>query len=255
MTHDASVSPASSGTGTRRARDRPRSLDRRRALAAASRRRATEIRLDERLLPPPRAHPFGTDDLGRDLFARVVAGDAALARDRADGRGRLPPPRASRSAARRAISAERTDLLLSRLIEVVLCFPVLFLLLALAAFLPPSPAAVILAIGLTTWPGDARYARAEILKARTSTTRAPRGRPAPRRPGSSCATCFPTRCRPCSSRRPSAWRGRSSRRRRSLSSASGCRPPRRRGAGSSRRRRPTSRRPGGWRSSRASRSS
>jgi peptide/nickel transport system permease protein len=53
---------------------------------------------------------------------------------------------------------------LSRLIEVVLCFPVLFLLLALAALLPPSPFTVILAIGLTAWPGDARYARAEIMK-------------------------------------------------------------------------------------------
>jgi peptide/nickel transport system permease protein len=41
---------------------------------------------------------------------------------------------------------------------------VLFLLLALAAFLPPSPATVIAAIGLTTWAGDARFARAEILK-------------------------------------------------------------------------------------------
>lgn len=58
------------------------------------------------------------------------------------------------------------DLVLSRLTEVVLCFPVLFLLLALAAFLPPSPATVVLAIGLTTWPADARYARAEILKAK-----------------------------------------------------------------------------------------
>src|SRR5262249_41047117 len=58
------------------------------------------------------------------------------------------------------------DLALSRGIEGVLCFPVLFLLLALAAFLPPPVATVILAIGLTSWPGDARYARAEILKAR-----------------------------------------------------------------------------------------
>jgi peptide/nickel transport system permease protein len=58
------------------------------------------------------------------------------------------------------------DLLLSRAIEVVLCFPLLFLLLALAAFLPPSPWTIIAAIGLTTWPGDARYARAEILKIR-----------------------------------------------------------------------------------------
>src|SRR5262249_52991792 len=59
-----------------------------------------------------------------------------------------------------------TDLILSRFIEVVLMFPVLFLLLALAAFLPPSPMTVILAIALTTWSGDARLARAEILKAR-----------------------------------------------------------------------------------------
>jgi len=44
---------------------------------------------------------------------------------------------------------------------------VLFLLLALAAFLPPSPATVVVAIGLTTWPADARYARAEILRARS----------------------------------------------------------------------------------------
>ncbi len=46
----------------------------------------------------------------------------------------------------------------------MLCFPVLFLLLALAAFLPPSPVTLILAIGLTAWPGDARYARAEVMQ-------------------------------------------------------------------------------------------
>ena len=58
------------------------------------------------------------------------------------------------------------DLVLSRFIEVVLCFPVLFLLLALAALLPPSPLTVVLAIGVTAWPGDARYARAEVLRIR-----------------------------------------------------------------------------------------
>ena len=125
--------------------------------------RAAEIRLGERLQAPSAAHPFGTDDLGRDLLARVVVATPVSL-----GIGLL--------AAAVSLFVGFTvggvagyfggavDLLLSRLIEVVLCFPVLFLLLALAAFLPPTPLTVILAIGLTTWPGDARYARAEVLK-------------------------------------------------------------------------------------------
>lgn len=127
--------------------------------------RSREIRLDERLQPPSRAHLFGTDDLGRDLFARVVAatpislaiGLTAAAVSLAVG---------FTVGAVSGYFGGTADLVLSRLVEVVLCFPILFLLLALAAFLPPSPGTIILAIGLTTWPGDARYARAEILKAR-----------------------------------------------------------------------------------------
>lgn len=128
-------------------------------------RRAAEIRLDDRLLAPSTAHPFGTDDLGRDLFARVIAatpislaiGTTAAAVSVLIG---------FTVGATAGWFGGIVDLVFSRVIEVVLCFPVLFLLLALAAFLPPSPTTVIFAIGLTTWPGDARFARAEILKAR-----------------------------------------------------------------------------------------
>ncbi|MEO8189454.1 MAG: ABC transporter permease [Acidobacteriota bacterium] len=127
--------------------------------------RAGDIRLNERLLAPSRAHPFGTDDLGRDLFARVVAATPiSLAIGTTAAAVSVVVGFAIGAAA--GWFGGVTDLLLSRGVEVVLCFPVLFLLLALAAFLPPSPATVILAIGLTTWPGDARFARAEILKAR-----------------------------------------------------------------------------------------
>jgi len=135
------------------------------AFSPAASRSASDIRLENRLLPPSSAHLFGTDDLGRDLFARVVV---------------ATPISLAIGLTAAAVSllvgfsvgglsgylGGAVDLLLSRVVEVVLCFPVLFLLLALAAFLPPSPAAIILAIGLTTWPGDARYARAEILKAK-----------------------------------------------------------------------------------------
>ena len=127
--------------------------------------RAGEIRLADRLRPPSAAHPFGTDDLGRDLLARVV-----VATPISLGIGLVSA--AVALGVGFAVGATAgwlggfADLVLSRLIEVVLCFPVLFLLLALAAFLPPSPLTIILAIGLTAWPGDARYARAEVMKIR-----------------------------------------------------------------------------------------
>ena len=125
--------------------------------------RAGTIRLDERLAPPSSAHPFGTDDLGRDLLARVVcATPISLAIGLVAAAVSLGVGFAVGATAGWIGGA--ADLALSRLIEVVLCFPVLFLLLALAAFLPSSPVSLILAIGLTAWPGDARYARAEVMR-------------------------------------------------------------------------------------------
>jgi peptide/nickel transport system permease protein len=127
--------------------------------------RSRTIRLEERLQPPSAAHPFGTDDLGRDLLARVVTATpislaiGLVAAGVSLGIGFTV-------GATAGYFGGAVDLILSRFVEVLLCFPVLFLLLALAAVLPPSPATVIAAIGLTTWAGDARYARSEILRIR-----------------------------------------------------------------------------------------
>ncbi len=127
--------------------------------------RARTIRLEERLQAPSATHPFGTDDLGRDLLARVVtATPISLAIGLVAAAMSLGIGFAVGATA--GYFGGVVDLALSRVVEVMLCFPVLFLLLALAAVLPPSPATVIAAIGLTTWAGDARYARSEILKIR-----------------------------------------------------------------------------------------
>jgi peptide/nickel transport system permease protein len=127
--------------------------------------RARTIRLDERLQAPSAAHPFGTDDLGRDLLARVVtATPISLAIGLMAAAVSLGIGFAVGATA--GYFGGVVDLVLSRVVDVMLCFPVLFLLLALAAVLPPSPATVIAAIGLTTWAGDARYARSEILRMR-----------------------------------------------------------------------------------------
>jgi len=127
--------------------------------------RSRAIRLEERLQPPSAAHPFGTDDLGRDLLARVVtATPISLAIGLVAAAVSLGIGFTVGATA--GYFGGAVDLVLSRLVAVMLCFPVLFLLLALAAVLPPSPATVIAAIGLTTWAGDARYARSEILRIR-----------------------------------------------------------------------------------------
>jgi peptide/nickel transport system permease protein len=60
----------------------------------------------------------------------------------------------------------RMDVLLSRLIEVMICFPTFFLIITIIAFLPPSIYNIMIAIGLTGWTGVARLIRGEFLKIR-----------------------------------------------------------------------------------------
>jgi peptide/nickel transport system permease protein len=60
----------------------------------------------------------------------------------------------------------KVDVLISRLIEVMICFPAFFLILTVLAFLPPSIYNIMIIIGLTGWPGIARLVRGEFLKQR-----------------------------------------------------------------------------------------
>jgi peptide/nickel transport system permease protein len=123
------------------------------------------ISLSERLEPPSRAHWLGTDDLGRDVLARLVAAaPVSLAIGLTASLLSMTLGLAIGGAAGAAGGA--VDLVLSRVMEIVLCFPTLFFVLALVAILEPSAGTIVLAIGLTSWPNEARYARAEILRTR-----------------------------------------------------------------------------------------
>ncbi len=124
-----------------------------------------EISLRERLEPPSSQHWLGTDDLGRDVFARLIAAAPTS----------LSIGLASASASMvlglllgglAGSAGGLVDLVVSRLMEIVLCFPAIFLLLALVALWGPSVSTIVIAIALTSWPNEARFARAEILKAR-----------------------------------------------------------------------------------------
>ncbi|MBI4237369.1 MAG: ABC transporter permease [Deltaproteobacteria bacterium] len=119
--------------------------------------------LDAILEAPSLTHWLGTDDQGRDVAARMVHGT-----------------RSSLSIGFIAVAIAGfigivlgawagyyggiVDILLSRLIEVMYCFPTFFLILAVLAFVQPSIYNIMIVIGLTGWTGIARLVRGEFLK-------------------------------------------------------------------------------------------
>ena len=121
------------------------------------------ISLTNRLKPPSLEHWMGTDDLGRDVASRMVHGAGVSLRVGlvAVSIALLIGLLAGGLA---GYYGGKVDMLLSRVIEVVMCFPVLFLILAVIAFLPPSIFNIMIVIGLTRWTGIARYARAEFMR-------------------------------------------------------------------------------------------
>lgn len=119
--------------------------------------------LDNRLLRPNRQHPLGTDELGRDVLARIIhgAGISLKVGFVAVGISLLIGLLVGALA---GYYGGVADILLSRLIEIVICFPFLFLILAVIAFLPPSIYNVMIVIGITRWTDIARYTRGEFVR-------------------------------------------------------------------------------------------
>jgi peptide/nickel transport system permease protein len=151
-----------------------------------------EIRLPDKLKPPlstsnrtdlpadlqPQLgiYLFGTDELGRDVFARMLEGafvsltvgfvavGIAVATGLAVGGiagyyGRI----GIRIGRLRVMTL---DTLITGIIDVMLSFPSFFLILTVVAILPPSIWNIMIVIGLTSWEGTARFVRAEILSLR-----------------------------------------------------------------------------------------
>jgi peptide/nickel transport system permease protein len=128
-----------------------------------------DVRPGEPARNSPWRHPLGTDSLGRDLFVRLIYG----------ARVSLSVGLLSAAAlfligvlagAAAGYFGGAVDLLLSRGIEVVLCFPAFFLvLLVLSSTDPdvlPPVLSIALVIALVGWPSVARLVRAEVLRLR-----------------------------------------------------------------------------------------
>ena len=120
------------------------------------------INVHKILEPPGFTHPFGTDDLGRDILSRIIWGS-----------------RISLSVGFVAVGISTligvilgaltgyyggwVDRVIMRFVDIMLSIPTFFLLLAVIAFLEPGISNIMIVIGLTSWMGITRLVRAEFL--------------------------------------------------------------------------------------------
>lgn len=157
------------------------------------------VDLANKLDPPSWAHPFGTDDVGRDLLLRCVYGlrvsllvgtVAAL----------------TATVIGTAIGALAgafggwTDRVVMRVVDALSSVPHLLLGIFIVAMFRPGVWPVIISVALTHWLSTARIVRSEVLSLRSRPFIDAAVSGGASAPGSSCGTC----CRACS-RRP-AWR-------------------------------------------------
>jgi peptide/nickel transport system permease protein len=121
--------------------------------------------LPRRLAGPSLSHPFGLDELGRDILARVLAG----ARISFAVGLTVVTVSASTGTLLGAVAGYwggAVDDVISRVIDTLLAFPGLLLAIALVAVLGPSLANVLFALVVIGWVGYARLVRGQVLRAR-----------------------------------------------------------------------------------------
>jgi peptide/nickel transport system permease protein len=123
--------------------------------------------LDHRLLPPSWVNWFGTDELGRDILSRIIAGSritvficllVAM----------IAAPIGLFVGACAGYLGGVVDTVLMRLTDVFLALPGLILALGVVAALGPGIENTVIAVSITVWPSIARLARAETLTMRNA---------------------------------------------------------------------------------------
>jgi peptide/nickel transport system permease protein len=114
------------------------------------------------LLPPGPDHLFGTDELGRDVFSRMIYGSRVSLEVGFVAAGLATLVGVLLGAAA-GYYGGWVESAIMRFTDMMLCFPTFFLILAVIALLEPDILNIMAVIGLTSWMGVARLVRAEFL--------------------------------------------------------------------------------------------
>jgi peptide/nickel transport system permease protein len=120
------------------------------------------VAVDNALTPPSRLHPFGTDDVGRDVLARVVYG-ARITLSICAGALMTAALVGGGLGLVSGFVGGRIDMLFSRLIDVVLSFPPIVLGVMITGILGPTTANLVFALAVVYMPIFFRIARAGAM--------------------------------------------------------------------------------------------
>jgi len=114
------------------------------------------------LSPPSRTHFLGTDELGRDLFSRIIWGSRVSLKVGIVAVG-IAIMIGIIIGSVSGFYGGKVDAVLMRFVDIMLAFPTFFLILAVIAILEPSIFTIMAVIGVTSWMEVARLVRAEFL--------------------------------------------------------------------------------------------
>ena len=123
------------------------------------------VNLEEKLLPPSRAHWFGTDEAGRDLLTRVIYG-ARYSLLIAVGIVLSSALFGTLLGGVAGLSGGRLDSILMRITDVAMSFPYFIPALVIAMILGPSTRSLIIALAVVWWPSYVRIVRGRVLEIR-----------------------------------------------------------------------------------------
>lgn len=137
------------------------------APALVSTHSAFDTDLFNALTPPSLDHLLGTDDIGRDLYSRIVWGTR---QSLTIGLGAMAVALAGAVILgfTAALAPNWISEPTNRFLEILLAFPTLLLALLFVALLGPSPLSLLISVGIGTAPGYARLIRAQTLKVKMS---------------------------------------------------------------------------------------